>query len=52
MVDDQKYREKAEKDVASIEPGDTPSQVESKVLGLGSVSQPTPKTAPKTEGAE
>ncbi|HEX4444768.1 MAG TPA: hypothetical protein VHZ81_14460 [Galbitalea sp.] len=50
MVDDQKYRAKAEKEVASIKPGDTPSQVESKVLGPGAVSETPPKSAPNAEG--
>ena len=38
MSETNKYREAAERDVASIKPGDTPTEVESKVLGLTHVS--------------
>jgi hypothetical protein len=38
MSDTNKYRDAAEKDVASIEVGDSPSEIESKILGLGELS--------------
>ena len=38
MSDENKYKEAAEKDVASIEVGDSPSQIESKILGLGDLT--------------
>jgi hypothetical protein len=38
MSDANKYKDAAEKDVASIEVGDSPSEVESKILGLGDLS--------------
>ena len=34
MSDTNKYKEQADADVASVEVGDTPSDVEAKVIGL------------------
>ena len=59
MSDTNKYQEQADADVASVEAGDTPTDVESKVLGLTHVSgQPShdaaevEKTAETVDGAE
>jgi hypothetical protein len=38
MSDEEKYKETADADVASIEVGDSPTDVESKVLGLTHIS--------------
>jgi hypothetical protein len=38
MSNDNKYKETAEADVASVEVGDSPTDVESKVLGLTHIS--------------
>ena len=47
MADDNKYKETAEADVASVKPGDSPTDVESKVLGLTHLSG-----RPSTDAAE
>jgi hypothetical protein len=38
MTDSNKYRDSAEQDVASIEAGDSATEVESKILGLSHIS--------------
>jgi hypothetical protein len=48
MSDDNKYKEQADADVESVEAGDTPTDVESKVLGLTHVSGKPSRDA--TEG--
>ncbi|HEY1531713.1 MAG TPA: hypothetical protein VGF80_12910 [Galbitalea sp.] len=51
--DDNKYRETAEADVASVEVGDTPSDVESKVIGLTHISgQPSHNAAEGEKSAD
>jgi hypothetical protein len=53
MSDDNKYKEQADADVASVEPGDSPTDVESKVLGLTHVSgQPSHDAAEGEKSAE
>jgi hypothetical protein len=58
MSDTNKYKEQADADVESVEAGDTPTDVESKVLGLTHVSgQPSrdakegEKSADSVEGS-
>ena len=51
MSDDNKYKEQADADVASVESGDSPSDVESKVLGLSHVSGQPSKNAAQGEAS-
>jgi len=52
MSDSNKYKDSAEKDVASIEVGDSPTEVESKILGLGGLSGLPDEQADDAEDAE
>jgi hypothetical protein len=49
MSNDNKYKEQAEADVASVEAGDSPTDVESKVLGLTHLSGQPSKDAAEGE---
>jgi hypothetical protein len=49
MSDDNQYRKQAEADAASVEAGDSPTDVESKVLGLTHASGKPSKDAKEGE---
>jgi hypothetical protein len=52
MSETNEYRDQADRDVASIAPGDTPTEVESKVLGLGHISGLPDEAAKDADDAE